>query len=253
MSVMAILRQPLAVSIRQRSSIVGDYEVTQIPGILISLDLDLLGLLVYLQLACRQYGARALSIGGEDQLDGADAVVAGTRTAVQLAEGKVAIGDETESAPALGGQFDDVLDVVSHAPAGESDTALGLHVLEDIHKAVLAGAREGIDKRLPIVRRGKLLDVDVDVDNLAHLCARPHRGRLDRHAFLGLDGCADARQQGEEGNHKGVTKKPVHVSHIHYPFRGRRAGLPLPRSGLRAAASESRPLRAYMSFSRGGN
>ena len=142
---MAILRQPLAVSIRQRSSIFGDDEVSQLPGILISLDLDLLRLLVHLQLACRQYGARALSIGGEDPLDGADAVVPGTRTAVQLAEGKVAIGDETESAPALGGQFDDVLDVVSYTPTGESDTALGLHILEDIHKAVLAGACESID------------------------------------------------------------------------------------------------------------
>src|SRR4030095_1601313 len=112
---MGILRQPLRVSIRQRSSIVGDDEVTQIPGILISLDLDLLSLLVYRQLACRQHRSRALSIGGEDELDGAHAVVPGTRTAIQLAEGKVAISDETESAPALGGQFDDVLDIVSYA------------------------------------------------------------------------------------------------------------------------------------------
>jgi hypothetical protein len=64
---------------------------------------------------------------------------------VLLGERNVAIGDETQSATVLRGQFHDVLDVVAYAPAGESDTALGLHVLEGADKAVLARASKGID------------------------------------------------------------------------------------------------------------
>src|SRR6266576_5731669 len=97
-----MLRQQLAVC-GQYSSIFGDHEVSQLPGVLIGFDLDLLRLLVQGQLACRQHGARTLSIGREHQLDGADAVVPGTRTPIQFAEGKDTIGNETESTPVLRG------------------------------------------------------------------------------------------------------------------------------------------------------
>ena len=63
----------------QPSSIVGDHEVSQLPGVLVGLDLDLLRLLVYCQFACRQHCAGALAVGRKDQLDGADAVIPGMR------------------------------------------------------------------------------------------------------------------------------------------------------------------------------
>ena len=136
---------PTTRGVRQRSSILGDHQVSQIPGVLIGLYLDLLRLLVYLQLARRQHRARALAVGREDQLDRTDAVVSGTCTPVQLAERKGAIGDETESSPFVRGQFHDVLDIVAHTPTGESDSTLRLHVLEDIYKTVLTRAFECID------------------------------------------------------------------------------------------------------------
>jgi hypothetical protein len=58
--------------------------------------------------------------------------------------------------------------------------------LEGIHKAILTGAIDPIDQGFAILLRGKLVDVDVDVDHLAHLRARPHGRRLDRHALLVL-------------------------------------------------------------------
>ena len=64
---------------------------------------------------------------------------------MQLAEGKDTIGNETESPPVLRGQFDDVLNIVAHTPTSESDSTLGLHVLEYIYKAVLTRACECID------------------------------------------------------------------------------------------------------------
>jgi hypothetical protein len=85
-----------------RSSIFGDHDVSQLPGILIGLDVDLLRLFIHDQFACRQHGAGTLSIGSQYQLDGADVIVPGTRTVVQFAKGKVAIGNQTESAPVLG-------------------------------------------------------------------------------------------------------------------------------------------------------
>src|SRR5437870_5110172 len=54
----------------QCSSIVGDHEVCQLPGVLISLDLDLLRLLIHRQFAGRQHRAGALAVGREDQLNG---------------------------------------------------------------------------------------------------------------------------------------------------------------------------------------
>ncbi len=202
--------------------VIGDHKVSQVPGVLISLYLNLLGLFVHRQFACRQHRAGALSVGREDQLDGADAVVAGARAAVELTEGDVAIGDKAESAAFLGGQFDDVLDIIAYTPTGEPDTALGLHVLEGIYKPVLATACEGVDQNLPIVRRGKTLNEDVNISHLAHLRVCAHGGRLDRHAFLSLDACAKANQQEEEGSYTGFTEKSIHDSHIRSPYRGRR-------------------------------
>jgi len=113
-------------------------------GALIGLDLNLLHLLGDLQFVRRQHRARALAVRREDQLDCTDAVAPGTRTSVQLAEGKNAIGDETESSPVLRGQFDDALDLIAHTSTSESDSTLGLHVLEDIDQAVLTRACERI-------------------------------------------------------------------------------------------------------------
>src|SRR5436190_19733518 len=94
----------LAVSIGQRSSIVGDDEISQLPGILISLDLDLLRLFVHLQFACRQHRAGTLSVGREAQPDAAEAIAPESRTRVQFAEANVAIGTKPKPPPAREGQ-----------------------------------------------------------------------------------------------------------------------------------------------------
>jgi hypothetical protein len=46
--------------------IIVDYEISQIPWVLISLDVDLLRLLVHCQFACRQHCAGSLAVGRED-------------------------------------------------------------------------------------------------------------------------------------------------------------------------------------------
>jgi len=192
-------------------SIVGNDEIGQVPGVLIGLNLDLLRLLLHGQLACRHQRARALSIGGEDQLDSTDIVVPGARARIQLAKGEIAIGNETNPAACLRGQFDDVLDIVSYASAGESDTSLRLHSFQNINETLLARALEGIDQRLLIVWRGKLLDHNVDTVHAPHLRACPHSGRLNRHPFLSLDYCAEAHQQQEHQGDEGVAMKSGHV------------------------------------------
>ena len=46
--------------------IIVDYEISQIPWVLISLDVDLLLLLVHCQFACRQHCAGSFAVGRED-------------------------------------------------------------------------------------------------------------------------------------------------------------------------------------------
>jgi hypothetical protein len=48
------------------------------------------------------------------------------------------------------------------------------------------------------------------VNHLAHLRARPHRGRLNIHAFLGLSNCADASPQKENADNRNATEKLLH-------------------------------------------
>src|SRR5215471_2214917 len=96
--------------------VVRDHEVGELPGILISFDLDLLLLFVDGQSACRQHCARPLSIWRKDELDCAHTVFAGTCSLMKLCKRKSAIGDETESAHSLlCGQFHYVFDVVTYA------------------------------------------------------------------------------------------------------------------------------------------
>src|SRR5215475_10138716 len=165
-------------------SIVRNDEVCEVPWILVGFDFDLLLLLVYRQSACWQNRTRTLAIGREDQLDRADAMIPGARSVVQLSEGKIAIGDETQSARALlRGQFHDVLDIIAYAPTGESDPTLGLQVLENIDQAILTLGLESLYEELTLFGRGILLDVDVDLVQPTHLRARPHRRCLNRHGF----------------------------------------------------------------------
>src|SRR5215472_17229680 len=86
-------------------------------------------------------------------------------------------------------------------------------MLKDTHKAVLAGMCESVYKGLSVVRCRKLLDCNVDVEHLAHLRACPHRGRLDRHAFLSQGNNAP-RQQGKKVGGKGITDKSVFLHEI---------------------------------------
>ena len=195
------------------SSVVGDHEVCQLPGVLIGLDLDLLLLLVYRQFACWQHGAGPLAVGREVQLDRADAVIPRTGSVIELAEGKVAIGDETEPAPVLGGQFDDVLDIVAYTATCESDTPLGLHVLEYTYKAILARAFEGVDECFLVRGGGVPVDVNINIVDTAELGACSSGGRLDCHWPLSLDEWADGHQQQKKGAHKALAAKPVSISH----------------------------------------
>ena len=64
------------------SSVPGDYEVCQLPGVLVSLDFDLLLLLVHGQFDCWQHRAGTLAVGREDQIDGADAVIPRARSLI---------------------------------------------------------------------------------------------------------------------------------------------------------------------------
>src|SRR5215469_16157560 len=175
------------------ASIVCDHEIRQLPRVLKGFDFKFFLLLVHSQFASRQQSAGTLTIGAEIQLYNPDVVVPGPWRVIKFPPLQPPICDQTQSPSGLGGQFHNVLDVISYATTGESDTSLGAHVLEFAHQAVLTVTLEGIDQCLPIVLRGISLDINVDVIKLAQLRARPHDGGLDCHAPLRLSACVEAR------------------------------------------------------------
>src|SRR4029077_12531276 len=154
-------------------------DIDQFPGILIELELNL-ALFVQGQLASGIENAGALALVGVVDVEFTGGEVKGLRlcVGVDFSEAKQAIGNPADFAAGGSGNHADEGDVVTQS-AGDRAVADGAHFGEGVDQAIVLAFFEGLDEDLAILRRGEVINLNTDANDLAELGAGAHGAGFD--------------------------------------------------------------------------